>query len=188
MTDADRTLQGQYAGFVSRLAGFLIDSVLIGATTLVATWAAVSLLAEIGIEILDCAALEPQYPVKAWLCHALVVAGPIASTAFIVLYGLIFWATTGQTPGKAVMGVRIVRVNGRPMNLITAARRTIGYLLSLASVGLGFLVILSDDRRRAWHDRFAGTVVIYSWEARQNERLLERVRGGFRRPSKHRNQ
>jgi len=188
MTDAGRTLQGQYAGFVSRLAGFLIDSVVIGATTLVVTWATVSLLVEIGIEIRDCAALEARYPVRAWLCHSLIVVGPVASTAFVVLYGLLFWATTGQTPGKAVMGVRIVRVSGRPMNLITAGRRSLGYVLSFASIGLGFLFILSDDRRQGWHDKIAGTVVIYSWEARQNERFLARVRGGFRRPSKHRPQ
>jgi uncharacterized RDD family membrane protein YckC len=185
-TASAASLQGQFAGYASRLAAFLVDSVVIGATTLLATWAAVSLLGEIGIEIRDCGAVDTRYVVRAWLCRILFLAAPLAGTAFIVAYNLIFWATTGQTPGKAVMGVRIVRLNGCPMNLLTAVRRQVGYLLSLASGGLGYLVILADDRRQGWHDKLAGTCVIYAWEARQNERLLERLRRGPRRqPNRH---
>ena len=49
--------------------------------------------------------------------------------------------------------------------------RLLTYGLSLAAVGIGFLFILSDDRRQGWHDKIAGTCVIYSWKARQSPGL-----------------
>jgi hypothetical protein len=62
-----------------------------------------------------------------------------------------------------------------------AVIRFVGYFASLATVGLGFLWVLIDDRRQGLHDKMARTVVVYSWEARQNERILDRVRRRFRR-------
>jgi uncharacterized RDD family membrane protein YckC len=158
-----RTVHGEYAGFVSRLAAFLIDVAVVGAVTLTATWASVELLGYVGVDLRDCDTLATHRPILGEICHWLLYLGPLAGTTFIVLYGLFFWGTTGQTPGKAAMGVRVVRLDGRPMNLLSAARRIAGYLVSLWTAGLGFLVILSDDRRQAWHDRIAGTCVVYSW-------------------------
>jgi uncharacterized RDD family membrane protein YckC len=37
---------------------------------------------------------------------------------------------------------------------------------------LGFFWILIDDRRQGWHDKIAGTLVIYTWEAHHEERFL----------------
>ena len=170
-------LRGQYAGFASRLVAFLIDRSVIALVIFVATWAAISLLGYLGIDITDC---DSHPPVKARVCEFLLIAGPLAATAFLFLYDLFFWATSGQSPGKAVMGVRVVRVSGEPMGLLTAARRVVGYALSLGTLGLGFLVILSDDRRQGWHDKLAGTCVIYSWKARESRRVVERVRQVFR--------
>ena len=63
------------------------------------------------------------------------------------------------------------------MNLVTGIRRLLGYLVSTGSLGMGFLWMLIDDRRQGWHDKIAGTCVVYSWEARQNEEFLDRVMG-----------
>ena len=38
--------------------------------------------------------------------------------------------------------------------------------MSLLPLGLGFLAILRDPRRRAWYDRWTGTEVIYDAVAR----------------------
>ena len=113
------------------------------------------------------------------VCVTMVVA-MLVGTWGPVVYALFFWGTTGQTPGKAVMGIRVVRFDGKPMTLWTSVRRIAGYGLSLAAVGIGFLVILADDRRRGWHDKIAGTCVIYSWKARQNSGLVGRARELFR--------
>ena len=139
-------------------------------------WAAIEALAFIGVDVRDCPDLDSATPAIAYLCHGALVVGVLAGTWGPVLYALLFWSTTGQTPGKAVMGVRIVRLDGKPLNLVTAVRRILGYGLSMVTFGVGFLVVLSDDRRQGWHDKIAGTCVIYSWKARQGTSLLGRAR------------
>ena len=47
-----------------------------------------------------------------------------------------------------------------------AIRRVFAVLLSLLPLGLGYLAILRDPRRRAWADRMTGTEVVYDVEAR----------------------
>jgi uncharacterized RDD family membrane protein YckC len=154
---------GEYAGFASRLSAFLIDTAIIAVVSTFAVWAAVELLDAIGVKLGDCESMAARSPYLADFCHFLLFAAPIANVVFVLVYALFFWSTTGQTPGKAAMGVRVVRLNGRPMNLTTAMRRLAAYVLSLWTLGLGFLVILSDDRRQSLHDRLAGTCVVYSW-------------------------
>jgi uncharacterized RDD family membrane protein YckC len=70
------------------------------------------------------------------------------------------WAATGRTPGKALLGVRVTRTDGTPVGLGRAVVRSLGYLVS-GILLLGFLWVLVDPGRRAWHDRLAGTVVVY---------------------------
>jgi uncharacterized RDD family membrane protein YckC len=48
--------------------------------------------------------------------------------------------------------------------------------LSALPLFAGFLWVLIDDERRGWHDRFAGTQVVYAWEARMGQRFAEVLR------------
>ena len=72
------------------------------------------------------------------------------------------------------MGIKIVRMDGRRVIFLVAIRRLLGYLACFLSLGIGFLYVLIDDQRQGWHDTIAGTCVVYSWEARQNEQFLVR--------------
>lgn len=163
--NSDQSLRGHYAGFVSRAAAVAIDLAIIAVITVVVSWASLSLLEYIAIDIRDCPPIESHVGKGAILCAILKWTGIALGVSFPSIYALFFWTVTGQTPGKAVMGVRIVRLDGRPMTLWTSIVRALGYSISLSSVGLGFLLALSDDRRQALHDKFAGTCVIYSWDA-----------------------
>jgi uncharacterized RDD family membrane protein YckC len=164
MTERRReTVHGEYAGFASRLGAFLVDLGVIAVVNVIGAWALLELLNAIGVDPNNCEALASRSKYLLEVCEWLPYLGTLSATGFIVAYGLFFWATTGQTPGKAAFGVRVVRLDGRPMNLVAAARRAAGYALSLWSFGLGFLVILADDRRQGWHDKIAGTCVVYSW-------------------------
>jgi uncharacterized RDD family membrane protein YckC len=58
--------------------------------------------------------------------------------------------------------VRVVTVNGERIRIWPAVRRWLGYFVS-AILFLGFLWVLVDDRRQGFHDKMAGTVVIYDW-------------------------
>jgi uncharacterized RDD family membrane protein YckC len=70
---------------------------------------------------------------------------------------------SGQSLGKIVTGIRIVNSDGTaPAIGQIALRQTFGYLLTLASGGLGFISSFFGSRGRALHDLIAGTVVIYA--------------------------
>jgi uncharacterized RDD family membrane protein YckC len=164
-TNSAGSLQGHYAGFVSRLFGVAIDLAIITVITVVVSWASLSLLEYVAIDIRDCPPLESGVGQGAIVCVALQWAGIAIGLSFPWVYTLFFWTTTGQTPGKAVMGVRVVRLDGSSMTLWTSIVRLVGYSISLASMGMGFLLVLADNRRQALHDKLARTCVVYSWEA-----------------------
>ena len=77
---------------------------------------------------------------------------------FVVLAGI-----GGQTAGMRILGIYIMRVDGRPFTMKQALlRHLIGYPLSTAALFLGFLWMLWDPRQQAWHDKLARTIVVMS--------------------------
>ena len=76
-------------------------------------------------------------------------------------FGLYWWYyTTGWSPGRALVGIRIVdEQGGRP-----GARRGIGRLLmsfvSTLILGVGYLAMLWSPTKQTWHDGAAGTYVV----------------------------
>lgn len=67
----------------------------------------------------------------------------------------------GQTPGKAAMGIRIVKLDGTRLTAWDAIlRNVIGYTISSLIFFMGYLWILFDDRKQGWHDKLARTVVV----------------------------
>jgi len=77
---------------------------------------------------------------------------------FVVLAGV-----TGQTAGMRILGIYIVRENGKPFTIKHAAlRHLLGYPLSIAVFFLGFLWMLWDPRQQGWHDKLARTIVVMS--------------------------
>jgi uncharacterized RDD family membrane protein YckC len=79
---------------------------------------------------------------------------------------IFFWTLTGQTPGKLLLGLRIVRAKNDQITLWQAIRRYVGYYLSALALYAGYWWVLVDNRRQGWHDKLAGTIVVYAWEAR----------------------
>jgi uncharacterized RDD family membrane protein YckC len=83
------------------------------------------------------------------------------SSLIYFLYDWYFWTQRdGQTPGKAVMNIKIIRVNGAPMSAGDSVLRYVGYWISSIILGLGYLWALFDSQSQAWHDKIAGTYVI----------------------------
>ena len=83
------------------------------------------------------------------------------------IYFILFWMLIGQTPGKYLMGLRIIKTDGSRVTIGACIRRLIGYYIS-AILLLGYILVLFDDRRQAFHDKFAGTFVIYAWSFDKN--------------------
>ncbi len=73
-----------------------------------------------------------------------------------------FWALAGQTPGMRLLGIRIEAGGSRRLGMRRSIRRVIGLGLALLPLGLGLIGVIASDRRRGFHDRRAGTEVIYT--------------------------
>ena len=80
-----------------------------------------------------------------------------------VLYIIGGWVKSGFTPGKKIMGLRIVNSEGQPPSVGQAILRYIGYMVSALPFYLGFFWILGSEKR-GWHDMMAGTYVVKSRE------------------------
>lgn len=76
------------------------------------------------------------------------------------LYFTCFVAVTGQTPGKMVLGLKVVPVERGIMTFGMAFLRWVGYIVSSFFFYLGFVWIAFDPRKQGWHDKIAGTVVV----------------------------
>jgi uncharacterized RDD family membrane protein YckC len=74
-----------------------------------------------------------------------------------------------------MMGVRLLREDGRRVRLRQALKRVAVYYFTF---GLGSFLIPVTARRRALHDVFAGTVVVYDWGDRATDvrRAIEQLR------------
>jgi len=66
----------------------------------------------------------------------------------------------GRTPGKKVLGIRVVRLDGNPLSYWVAFERFGGDAASLFTGMEGFLRILWDRNRQSLEDKLAETVVI----------------------------
>jgi uncharacterized RDD family membrane protein YckC len=72
-----------------------------------------------------------------------------------------FWTQReGQTPGKRIMNIRVVKADGMPMTVSDALLRVFGYYVSRMTLGLGYLWALFDANNQAWHDKMANTYVV----------------------------
>ncbi len=81
--------------------------------------------------------------------------------AVLALVIVPLWVRRSATPGKQLIGARIVDSNtlGPPTSRQLMIRY-LGYLLATLPLGLGFLWIAFDKRKQGWHDKLAKTVVI----------------------------
>jgi hypothetical protein len=69
-------------------------------------------------------------------------------------------ATNGQTLGKRLLGIRVRRLDGQPLNWWVAFERAGGYAAGFATGLLGFAQVYWDANRQCIHDRIVGTVVV----------------------------
>jgi uncharacterized RDD family membrane protein YckC len=76
------------------------------------------------------------------------------------VYCVVLWATKGTTIGGIICGLKIVRLDDRPVDWGVAVVRALGGFLSLAVAGLGFIWVAFDNEKQSWHDKIAGTTIV----------------------------
>lgn len=134
------------AGLLRRLAAMFYDGLLLLAIMMIAT--------ALFLPLTGGEALTPaQHPL-------LEFAYRLALVGLVVLFFGVFWTRRGQTLGMASWRLRVEREDGRLLTWGDSVKRLGAALLSLLPLGLGFLWILFDRDRRAWHDRLTRTRVV----------------------------
>ncbi len=132
-----------YAGFWRRLAATMIDSVLLALVMLPI------LFAIYGAEY-----FEGGAEIKSGWNLLLQIALPLLLTGW-------FWRRYLGTPGKVVLKVIVVDAgSGNAMTNGQAVGRYFAYLASALPLGLGFIWIAFDRKKRGLHDLMCGTLVI----------------------------
>ena len=143
---------GSRAGFATRALAMLLDVLVVDAGAVV-VGVGVALIARLlGA---DLRAGDPTLAVAAGAGWAVAFGG----------YLVTFWTLTGQTLGMRVMGIRVVDGSGAPLRPVRAMVRLGGTALCVLTWGLGFLLVLVDDRRRGLQDVLAGTAVVRDRDA-----------------------
>lgn len=77
-------------------------------------------------------------------------------------YEVFFLSTRGATPGKMLLGLKVVRAGGGPLSPPLAAGRYFGVWLSYLTLLIGFIIAAFDPEKRALHDHICETRVIYA--------------------------
>jgi uncharacterized RDD family membrane protein YckC len=74
-----------------------------------------------------------------------------------------FWVLKQGTPGKILLKMKIVdaKTGGCP-TIKQWVIRYIAYIPAALILFLGFLWIIWDKKKQGWHDKLAGTVVVFS--------------------------
>jgi uncharacterized RDD family membrane protein YckC len=143
--------QARKAGFWIRLAAWIADLTCLILITIALTFGALTTIylgGQLGGEIND---------------QVIALAGYTSAAIVLfsgVVYFTIFVGSCGQTPGKMLFHLKVVRVDGQEITYGTAFLRSLCWMLSLSLFGLGFLMIAWTRHKRAIHDILAGTSVI----------------------------
>lgn len=139
-------LQGvPLASFRARLAAFLVDGALLG--VLLAVPNSLHSLVRPGGRAID-------FSVE------IDLSGAIKLAIVVLYFAVTMFLGKGATPGKRLLGIRVVSLNHERLSFWHAIERTLGYAASSLEVGFGFLQYFTHPNRQTVHDRIAETIVI----------------------------
>jgi uncharacterized RDD family membrane protein YckC len=138
---------GGYAGLVTRAIAFAIDAAIVNLAGV-----AVGVVVGLALSVL-------KTPDK--VDHALLAVGGALFLVWTIGYFVVFWSTTGQTPGNRVMRIRVRRAGtDAALPMRWAFVRLAGLALAAIPLLLGFVPILLNDRRRGLQDVLGRSVVV----------------------------
>lgn len=148
----------RFAGFWRRFVAYLIDGFIIGVIFFILMIVAgVAFLAGAlsgDTEALVATITDPQ------MMTSVTLLVWVFSILMNMAYFTYFHGSSGRTPGKMLLNLQVVSIEGQPIGFGVAFLRSVGYLVSSAIFCLGYIWIGFDKKKQGWHDKIAQTVVI----------------------------
>jgi len=143
----------RYAGFWIRVVAFVIDSLI-----LAVAFYAVMIPVGFGLFGAGVADVDGEN-----LGLVLGAAGMfvLVSLAAQAAYQVYFLTKHGATPGKMLLGLKVIRSDGGPISMGRAVGRMFANALSGIVLYIGYIMAGLDEQKRALHDHICDTRVIY---------------------------
>lgn len=168
------------AGFLRRLAAFIVDSIVLG----IAMYALIFLmLIVLGFGIGGIATMfesstrggVPEGP----LLWVFVIGFYVLPILMQGAYHITFTGSAWQaTPGKRLLGIKVVDYDGQRITLARSTGRWFAAALSYLTMYVGFLMAAFTDRKLALHDMIASTRVVDQWAYTGHPERQQRGLGG----------
>jgi uncharacterized RDD family membrane protein YckC len=138
------------AGIGSRFMAVFADYVIQSLFFLVVFMAGVALVPAVSV-------LRNSGP---WVVAIYVLVGFCVSWGYFAFFETIW---KGQTPGKRMAGIRVIKDDGRPISAFDAIARNLMRAIDLmpAMYGAGCICMFIDRKQRRLGDLVAGTVVVH---------------------------
>jgi uncharacterized RDD family membrane protein YckC len=149
-------------GFWRRAAAYLVDSALVALAWFAAAFA-LALIAAAMIE--DSSA----YDIMIGILDGWIILG-LPATWFPYEW---FFNARGASPGKSRLDITVVDATGAPPGAGAGFLRTLGMIVGVIPLGLGYWWPIWDREDRAWHDMMAHTTVVRRGYAPSLEREPE---------------
>ncbi len=144
------------AGFFSRFEAFVIDLVILCIVQLVA-----STFIQTIIRFFRLTGLVGRLQTLLDNATFDIVVGSALFLLFVIGYFSFFWSLVGYTPGKALLGLKVVKMDGAKLSFFRSLLRFFAYWISAIPLFIGFFWVLWDPKRQGWHDKIAGTQVLF---------------------------
>lgn len=150
------------ASIGNRFLAVAVDHFIQYLTILIAAWAFIS-VSEFGGAIKESGATAIFEEMPKWTIALLIIVVFLIFAGYFILFE---WLWNGQTPGKRLLKLRVIRSDGRPITFWEATARNLlrifdavpGFVLPVYSIGL--IAIFASGRDQRVGDVFAGTVVV----------------------------
>jgi uncharacterized RDD family membrane protein YckC len=125
------------------------------------------------------ALLEPFLLKLGWIRHGedIVFAFNFNwySIAWVVVYfGLGTYLGRGRTPGKTLLGIRVVSLAHTELSFWHSLERALGYGASMLEFGFGFAQYFIHSNKRTVHDRIAETIVVLAARKKTGKRKMKK--------------
>jgi uncharacterized RDD family membrane protein YckC len=172
-----QTYSGYYAGFVSRLIATIIDITIEIIVVILATKFLIAIRSIFELDLISIYVFSflpgfIDFVESIFSLQNMRFFSSLLYFFFFFLYNAFFWSFSGHTPGKYIMGLKVISQDGQKISFIKAIIRYLGYFISIIPFGFGFIWIIFDSKRMAFHDKIAKTYVVYMWDARPDENFL----------------
>jgi uncharacterized RDD family membrane protein YckC len=150
-TPENLEIQYSLAGAGTRAAAYMLDLMVM------------MLLIQIGINLIMAIVFALPIADSRW---GAALGGMITFAAYNGYFMIFEWVMNGQTPGKRVLGIRVVKQGGYALSILDTLLRNLMRFVDFLPMfyGVGLVSLLATSRSQRLGDLVAGTLVVHQHE------------------------